>query len=82
MAILPTGSQDLETKDIKPFLIQIRGAGIIANASVNDEGTSWSHGLKSVQKQFVDGLMSTFFFPPKRSTNAVWANLAILIFKV
>lgn len=26
--ILPTGSQDLEIKDMKPFLIQIRRAGI------------------------------------------------------
>lgn len=37
---LPTGSPDLETKDMKPFLIQIRRAGIITNGSVDDEGTS------------------------------------------
>lgn len=49
-SILLTGSQDSDNKDVKPFLIQIRRAGIITNASVNDEGTSWSHGLKSVQK--------------------------------
>lgn len=49
-SILPTGSQDLENKDMKPFLIQIGRIGIITNASVSDEGTSWSHGLKSVQK--------------------------------
>lgn len=49
-SILPTGNQDLETKDMKYFLIQIRRAGIITNESVNYEGTSWSHSLKSVQK--------------------------------